>query len=287
MIVVASKPGQLGNRLFVFANFIACAEEHKLRIANPAFDEYAAYFQTTGSDFFCRYPARKSLWSGNKASRNLFYKLCFYAGRALAKLGIESDHLRTVTLDWDESLELDSPDFLNLLRSGQILFAQGWLFRSEANVKKHAATIKAYFTPLEYFQKRVAELIEKARRKCDVLVGVHIRHGDYRTFENGKYFYEVSQYIEMIKRVEALFPETRVGFLVCSNAAISEDALVEFTVLRGTDHLIEDMYSFAQCDYLIGPPSTYTMWASFYGEVPLYIIEDISSAPRLEDFRVI
>ena len=54
MIVIVGKPGQLGNSLFLFANFLACAREYGLKVANPAFDEYAEYFKTTSRDFFCR-----------------------------------------------------------------------------------------------------------------------------------------------------------------------------------------------------------------------------------------
>lgn len=49
--------------------------------------------------------------------------------------------------------------------------------------------------------------------------------------------------------------------------------------------IIEDMYSLAECDYIIGPPSTYTMWASFYGEVPLYMVDNPSLKPVLSDFK--
>jgi hypothetical protein len=37
---------------------------------------------------------------------------------------------------------------------------------------------------------------------------------------------------------------------------------------------VEDLYAFAGCDLLVGPPSTFTAWAAFYGEVPLLHVED-------------
>jgi hypothetical protein len=45
--------------------------------------------------------------------------------------------------------------------------------------------------------------------------------------------------------------------------------LADLNVTWGSGHLVEDMYAFAGCDYLVGPPSTFTTWASFYGQVPL------------------
>ena len=50
MILIADKFGQLANRLFVFAHFIGWGIEHGVVIANPAFDEYAQYFEGTADD---------------------------------------------------------------------------------------------------------------------------------------------------------------------------------------------------------------------------------------------
>lgn len=61
MLIIASKPGQLGNRLFLFAHFVGFSAEQNIPVANPAFDEYANYFEGTRKDLFCRYPQRLSL----------------------------------------------------------------------------------------------------------------------------------------------------------------------------------------------------------------------------------
>lgn len=42
-----------------------------------------------------------------------------------------------------------------------------------------------------------------------------------------------------------------------------------FQATFGSGDTVEDLYALAECDYLIGPPSTFTVWASFYGNVPL------------------
>jgi hypothetical protein len=64
--------------------------------------------------------------------------------------------------------------------------------------------------------------------------------------------------------------------------------------LAGPGHFIEDLYALASCDYIIGPPSTFSQWASFYGNVPRYMVnykaEQFygvpSHEPRLGDFRI-
>jgi hypothetical protein len=282
MITITGKPGQLGNSLFLFANFLACAIEHQLRVSDPAFDEYAEYFKTTRRDFFCRYPARASLFKGNRWTRRLFFQFNYYLARLLVRSRIKTRLLSAVAIDWEEEVRLDRPEFVSLAARTTLLFVQGWQFRDRANFNTHAAEIKAYFEPLDVFQHNVERLIESARASCDLLVGVHIRHGDYKNYLDGKYFYEVDEYVRVMEKVERLHPDKRVGFLICSNARQREDAFARFNFTFGNDHLIEDMYSFAKCDLLLGPPSTYTLWASFYGRVPLYMIEDINAEPRFD-----
>jgi hypothetical protein len=116
------------------------------------------------------------------------------------------------------------------------------------------------------------------------LVGVHIRHGDYKQWAGGKYFYSASDYEGLMRRAVALLPGRRVGFLVCSNDTVDITAFGDLHVYSGSGHIVEDMYAFSLCDYVMGPPSTYTMWASFYGNVPLYWVYSISKSFSLDNF---
>ncbi|MFN5837557.1 MAG: hypothetical protein ACK47J_12755, partial [Pseudanabaena sp.] len=61
----------------------------------------------------------------------------------------------------------------------------------------------------------------------------------------------------------------------------------KYNIRFGINGIIEDLYSMAKCDYLIGPPSTYSMWASFYGMVPLLHIYDKHQIINLKDFLIV
>ena len=86
--------------------------------------------------------------------------------------------------------------------------------------------------------------------------------------DNGMLFYETTEYVQLMRTVQQLFPTQRVRFLVCSNVAQSEDDLRGFDWCFGPGTEIGDLYSLAACDFIVGAPSSYTQWASFYGEVP-------------------
>jgi hypothetical protein len=57
--------------------------------------------------------------------------------------------------------------------------------------------------------------------------------------------------------------------------------------VKGNNQELEDMYALAGCDYIIGPPSTFSMWASFIGKVPLFHLHDREINFSLSDFKVI
>lgn len=48
--------------------------------------------------------------------------------------------------------------------------------------------------------------------------------------------------------------------------------------------MAEDLFSLSKADYIIGPPSTFSAWASLYGTVPLYFIESSNSDFKIPDF---
>jgi len=89
-----------------------------------------------------------------------------------------------------------------------------------------------------------------------------------------------------MSRFAATMPEKRVKFLICSNTKQDEQLFKGLNYVMGNNHPLEDMYAFAQCDFLIGPPSTYTAWASFYGSAPLFILYDTSVTFCSDDFLI-
>lgn len=282
MLVISAKSGQLGNRLLLFANFMAFAMENKLTVFNPAFEEYAEFFQSTAKDFLCCYPAPPFSIKRNKLLGKYYYNFNSY----LTKSG----RFNTIELKRDKPFNWSNSTIVEQLKPGSINFFKGWLFRDgwfvdeTVNLRKHGDAIRAYFQPLKKYQENVSKLISSIRSKTDVLIGVHIRQGDYQQHQNGRYFYQVEQYLKVMESAQALFPEKKVTFLICSNNKQEQDQFQHLSHVFGNNHIIEDMYSLAECDYIIGPPSSYTMWASFYGERPLYMIKNVNKDLEIKDF---
>jgi hypothetical protein len=210
-----------------------------------------------------------------------------FALRAANRLRLSFPGVKILGLHEDRTADyrLDDEAFLDSLRTARVVFIGGWLDLKHVRFEQPDG-IRAHFTPVARHRTAITALISRARATCDVLIGVHIRQGDYAGFLGGRYFFPTDAYVRVMKAAAALFPGRRVGFLVCSNTpqAISDPALP--LIARGTGDAIEDMYSLAECDCIIGPPSTYSLWASFYGKKPLWEMHDASGTPKLEEFLI-
>jgi hypothetical protein len=280
LVVIVDKVGQLGNRLFHFAHFIAFGEAYGVRIANPGFEDFANYFPAFSEDALCRYPAVRSPIPATERTRDLAFRIVARLARA------SRSPLRILRLEPGETCELRASPFREEAERRRLLLVEGWLFRDDASFAEHANLLRSVFTPTDAHCRRVEQVVAAARRDVDVLVGLHMRRGDYATYLDGRHFHQVDEYRAVMDAVRALFLGRSVGFLVCTDEADSRDALVGPGVAAGPAHLVEDLYALARCDYLIGPPSTYSAWASFYGQVPLHHFRDPGRPLALGDFTV-
>lgn len=286
MIVVVRNFGQLGNRLVLASHLIAAAREYGVTFANPSFAEYARYFPSTAKDLWCRYPAldASQLATARVPSdrlRRATYQAIYLSGKAiwcLQQIGIPGPVIRASKT---EVYDLGSEEFKRRARSSVGVYVSGWLFRCPDLLNKHSDAIRAHFEIQPEHRARVTAVIKNLRRQADLVVGVHIRHGDYAKFLNGRYYFSIRQYVAAMHQVQEQLAGRKIAFLVCGNTKLDRCDFGDLNVHFGTGHLIEDMYAFAETDLLIGPPSTYTGWASFFGRTPLCVLETAGQSIQL------
>jgi len=265
MLISSCRFGQLGNRLALLSHLIAYGQETGRPVVDLAFGEYAAHFTgTVKNPYLVRFPARKDLLSYVPLPWN-------YARRWLNRLTSPPPGWQIIAghepID-DGCVMLEDA----VISEAKIILIQGWYVRASQSMRKHEQVVKEYFTPLPKYQNNIQNLIQPLREKYDILVGLHIRAGDYHLLLNGAYIYPLEQWHLLMQKMVSLLPQKKVAFLVCSdeNYRSKVELFTGFSVYFGTGNMIEDLYSLAQCDYLIGPPSTYSLWAAFYGCTPLY-----------------
>ncbi len=291
MIFYSHHSGQLGNQLFVFAHLVANAAAHRTKLVNLSFAEYARYFSTTNDDLFCRFPERSSFIKSNSVRSGLF--LVNKAILKVMRIGRFDRSVihRIIVADLPEYqfteenyFDLNSQIFQNLVRKKPVVLLFGRFFRDFQNFEKYQDVIRNYFTPLPELQTHVDQFINEAKKSGDILVGVHIRRGDYAQFAGGKYFFSHSQYAAKMKELQGSPIGRKVTFVVCSNEELKSEYFGGLPFKEAPGHLVKDMYILSQCDLIMGPPSSYSLWASFYGRKPLYHMRDVRIPINLDSF---
>ena len=138
--------------------------------------------------------------------------------------------------------------------------------------------------------KKAEAMVAGLRQESDLVVGVHIRRGDYATWNDGRFFYSLEEYHQFMLRVQELYKGKRVVFFISSNEDFSLELFQGCNCRRfgkEPSGAILDLYTLSVCDRIIGPFSSYSRWASFIGEVPLCFLENKDQKFTEDSFSMI
>ena len=267
-IINAKKTGRLGNRLILSTHLLAVAIEYQASLKNIPFIDYNVYFANDLFDFLKKTDAGFPyfLYHLNR----LEYKI--------AKLLSWSSFLR-----WRTYRDSSAPSLLidELLKGKKIkrLYLQGYKFRASHLVSQHASLIRESLTPI----KSVLEKSKVFKKKDEKIIGVHIRQGDYKEYLGGIFFYEIECYLNWIS---SLSKNQEMKFIIFSDGIFDREIFEELDVeiSKGTE--IEDLFKLAQCDYIMGPPSSFSAWAAWWGNKPLLHLYTDTGEISLDQFQI-
>lgn len=161
-----------------------------------------------------------------------------------------------------------------------------WYFRNDNAIVRHREKICAFLRAKDEHCARPRNLLVGFREVGCILVGVHMRRGDYREWHRGKFYFDDHSYARFMESFRDSCPEWRVKFLLVSNEKINVDyyRLRGLKVLDASGTPQEDIVSLSMCDYVMGPPSTFSWWAAYYGDRPLLHIYGASEKICRERF---
>ncbi len=192
---------------------------------------------------------------------------------------------------------LQKKSFRNIHPANPLIFSGAWECRlDESYILEEKKRIVSLFIPS---QEVVDEVDKRMQKDSFVYVGVHIRRGDYARFSCGRYFYDISYYYRLMDCIykQLIDRNCKVKFVICSNEKfdIKEKSLLQNVhfaaeeLIRFEDSApIVDLYALSRCDYIFGPPSTFSQWASFFGEAKLFFVKSASLRDiTLDEFRAV
>jgi hypothetical protein len=285
----------MGNRLTLFANLVAYAAEHGHRLVNVTFHSYSHLFETTRRDVYCRYPVpERQSWLDKIPGASAVIRKTRIFVHIIRRVSLLNQKLplfgrRVVTLREGGGkliILLETPEIEAQIADARVVFVYGWIFRAPGAMRRQAEKVRAYFRPIEAYERASSDAVAPLRKDADVVIGVHVRQEDYRHWRKGTCFFTMPQYAAWMSELAGQFPGQRVAFLVCSDEPRTREEFPDLTVGFGPGTAMGDLYALAKCDYILGPISSYSQWASFYGNKPLYQLGDSKERLDLAKFRV-
>jgi len=271
-IWVVDYTGRLGNRLRLLTHLAAAALEYGLTISNPAFWKYRHEFEAwkrNGLNFF---PGHSEVPVPARLERVLRGGACRLADWAGMVPGLPSK------VGWlrcrdEEQVDLASPGFREKLAQGpQNLFLWGYNFHGARLVQKHRQEL------LRLFRARNA-----VHPAGGLRIGLHARRGDYRGWSGGRFFFEWDRYLGWVRQAREVWAQRSPRIVIFSDEKVPEEILREPGVESAQGSPGQDLFLMASCDVILGPPSSFSDWAAWYGGVGRLRIERAEQVLKAEN----
>ncbi|MBT3393558.1 MAG: hypothetical protein HN411_00395 [Waddliaceae bacterium] len=296
ILAIKHNCGRLCNQLWNFTNLYSYCLEKKYRFYNPSFHQYAHYFP--------RLQYNVGISPANAKKNKLFYvkKLHYYYWKILRHLFLKTkknirievkrsdnrvplpptpsnifdnkyqyQYQYQYFIDKKEYSEADDL-FFSDLKPG-LYTLHGWKFYNPIGIDKFRQELLALFKPRSDIITTIDAFWEDIEKE-KLVIGVHIRHTDYKEFENGARFISIAQYREYMGTLAKRYNHYNPLFIIYSDEHRNNSEFPGMRCKISKGNMIEDLYSMAKCDLIIGPRSTYSKWAAWYGDAILYILND-------------
>jgi hypothetical protein len=283
MITLFGSYGNHSNRLFQNLHFEAFCTDHGIYFSNPSFYNMCSYY---ASPVYAERDYMSSFLSTRFSK--LFRKV--KSSKRIVSFNGESDN--DIASEDDLENRGDIENQINLLKLSSIykkVYVEGWGFRAPKLTEKYQDTFVKKYSLKEVYYKdnNLLKLLNSYKCEDSVTVGIHVRRGDYKSWRGGKYYFEDEVYkkymLDLKEKLQARYHK-RCRFIIFSNGSTSFENDPETLISKEKwyiDHLL-----MSRCDLLVGPPSTFTLWASYIGKTKYYHILNIKEQIQIDDFRI-
>ena len=251
-MIFASDKGRMCNNILQYGHVYAWAREHGRKCISMRFCYKYQYFKICHTS-----------WHN-------------FATYVVAKYAAKWKLLPTVVYN-DATKETAESNEQYMLAHNTFV-VKGWQVRFYDLFIKYKQEIIDLFTFDDAIKAKTQAFMGK-KGDNDVRLGVHIRRGDYKTWHNGKYYYEDDVYQDYVRQFQSLFSDKHIIVYICSNdpkldKASYHDNLQGMNVVFPQGGQEDDLCLLSECDYLIGAPSTFSLVASMYRDLPLCWMEE-------------
>ncbi len=290
--IIQASGGELANQLWNYISVYAYAKDRGFILKNPSFYEYGHFFALPKehwffSTFFFGAMAgnTKRKWSFKKRLWRKAYSIISRRIIALHKeqsLHVEDSHTPFYlppSIPNQPSSERYAKQY-EILRAleakrPKTLYLSGWLYRNPIGIEKYREDIVSYFKPKASLQASVDAFMQPLRHTYRHVIGVHIRQGDYATWQNGAYFLPQERVATALREYmkEHQLQSAETCFVFASDGPIRKELFADMNIQITGKTMVEDLFILAATDCVLGSNSTFGDFAAYYGNVPHIIIE--------------
>jgi len=299
--------GRLGNQLLNYANLLAFELEHpEFEVLDLAMHPYAELYgspvsplsdiQENSPDGHWRPLIRYGWGSGiaeqvfshrpfNRLRYQTLHRVAEWRDDAQSVVGGNTHFPFEVAGDSYDQVDLAASSMVRRLETKRVSVLAGWGVRGWSLVEKYRDQIRDDLQPAQRYLDPAREYIRSLQSSHDLVVGVLIRQGDYRTWNDGRYFFTTQEYRELMEAFQQKFAEKDICFVIASDESqdpeLFEGSSYQFATGDpfGPGHYLENFSELSLCDMVLTPPSTFSTFAAFLGDcqlVPLHehVLED-------------
>lgn len=161
-----------------------------------------------------------------------------------------------------------------LMETRRNVLVEGWEVRFYDLFLKYREEITGLFSFNQLVREHVAAFMRQSETGRPVRLGIHIRRGDYQRWRGGIYYYEDTVYADYIRQFMSSCIGSPVVVYICGNdPALNRqyyiDSFPDAKVCFPEGNPGEDLCLLSECDFLIGAPSTFSLVAAMYHDIPL------------------
>jgi len=164
----------------------------------------------------------------------------------------------------------------------------GWGYRCHELTLKYRSQLSSLYRlrhSLSADEHHLIEQMQRAHYAGFKVVGLHVRRGDYSSWQGGRYCFSDDAYASVVRSVRSQFSgQGGDCFVVVFTNDVDVPSCGQDLTARG--RWFADLIGMQNCDLLVGPPSTFTLGASDSASVPFIHLQKVDDVVSLESASI-
>ena len=164
----------------------------------------------------------------------------------------------------------------------------GWDYRCHELTHKYRSQLSRLYRlrhSLTEVELHLVQQMQQARRAGFKVVGLHVRRGDYSSWQGGRYCFSDDAYASIVRSISSQFSGQGDDcfVVVFTNDVVAPTCGQDLTA---GGRWFADLIGMQNCDLLVGPPSTFTLWASYSASVPYIHLQSVDDVISLQSASI-